>query len=201
MSRSPPGSSAEDETFLLEYRCHPLRPEPPSPTSPRGERSSIGATSLSAPGCAPVAEPHRVVLSTNSPAALKVGTQQLIPRSLAVSSRSKSSPSRPQSFGAAGSSREPLVPDPKRVSAPGLPQDSEVEEDGGGGALKRNLRNMSYRAAMKDAEPEPLNSISSLKPVSEDGSALPARSPGRSKVGVRLLWPSCSWVGIGATLL
>ncbi|XP_054250965.1 rho guanine nucleotide exchange factor 16 [Indicator indicator] len=175
MSGSPRGSSAEDETFLLEYRCHPLQLEPPSPMSPRGERSSIGATSLSAPGCAPQAEPHHVVLSTNSPAALKVGTQQLIPRSLAVSTKTKGSPSRHQSLGAAGSSQ-----DPKRLSAPSLCQDSEGEEEEDGvGVLKRNLRNMSYREAMKDAEPANYNS--SLKPLPEDGSALPARSPGRSK--------------------
>ncbi|NXN06574.1 ARHGG factor, partial [Indicator maculatus] len=120
-------------------------------------------------------EPHRVVLSTNSPAALKVGTQQLIPRSLAVSTKTKGSPSRHQSLGAAGSSQ-----DPKRMSAPSLRQDSEGEEEEDGvGALKRNLRNMSYREAMKDAEPA--NYSSSLKPLPEDGSALPARSPGRSK--------------------
>ncbi|XP_054031792.1 rho guanine nucleotide exchange factor 16 [Dryobates pubescens] len=182
MSGSPHGSSAEDETLLLEYRCHPPRPEPPSPTSPRGEHSSTGATSLPAPGCAPQAEPRRVVLSTDSPAALKVGTQQLIPRSLAVSTKSKGSPSRHRSLGAAGPSREPLGADPRRVSAPSLPQDEEEEEEEDGvGALKRNLRNMSYRVAVKDSELEPANCISSLKPLPEDGSALPARSPGRSK--------------------
>ncbi|NWV48631.1 ARHGG factor, partial [Daphoenositta chrysoptera] len=124
-------------------------------------------------------EPRRVILSTESPAALKVGTQQLIPKSLAVSSKPKNSPSRPQSFGA---SREPLSPDPKRAAVPVLALEAEDEDDGGG-ALKRNLRNMSYRAAMKGpgAEMEPPKVTPSLKPVSEDGSALPDRSPGRSK--------------------
>uniref|UniRef100_U3K4Q0 Rho guanine nucleotide exchange factor 16 n=1 Tax=Ficedula albicollis TaxID=59894 RepID=U3K4Q0_FICAL len=113
--------------------------------------------------------------------ALKVGTQQLIPKSLAVSSKPKSSPSRPQSFGA---SREPLSPEPKLAAVPVLdPEAEDEDEDDGGGALKRSLRNMSYRAAMKGlgAELEPAKAAASLKPVSEDGSALPNRSPGRSK--------------------
>lgn len=182
MSRSPPGSSVDDKTFFLEYRCHPVRPEPPSPTSPPGKCSfatAPAASSLPPVGSPTSAEPRRIVLSTDSPAALKVGTQQLIPKSLAVSTKTKNNPSRQQSVGA---SREPLSPDPKRAAVPGL--FLEVEDDGGG-ALKRNLRNMSYRAAMKGpgAEPEPANAVPSLKPVSEEGSALPARSPGRNKVG------------------
>ncbi|KFO76659.1 Rho guanine nucleotide exchange factor 16, partial [Cuculus canorus] len=125
-------------------------------------------------------EPRRIVLSTDSPAALKLGTQQLIPKSLAVSTKTKNTPFRHQSFGAAGSRREPLSPDPKRASIPSF--SVEVEDDDGG-TLKRNLRNMSYRAAMKgvDMDLELASTIPSLKPVSEDGSALPARSPGRNK--------------------
>lgn len=182
MSRSPPGSNVDDRTFILEYRCHPVRPEPPSLTSLPGRRSSSDAASLSAVGSPTLAEPHRIVLSTDSPAALKVGTQQMIPRSLAVSTKTKNNPSRPQSFGAAGSSWEPLGPDLKRASVPSLSLEAEVEDDGGG-TLKRNLRNMSYRAAMKDAEPETVNAVPSLKPTSEESSTLPARSPGRNKVG------------------
>ncbi|NXB77984.1 ARHGG factor, partial [Donacobius atricapilla] len=124
-------------------------------------------------------EPRRIILSTDSPAALKVGTQQLIPKSLAVSSKPKNCPSRHQSI---GPSREPLSPDPKRAAVPVLALEAEDEDDGGG-ALKRNLRNMSYRAAMKGpgAELEPAKAAPSLKPMPEDGSALPNRSPGRSK--------------------
>lgn len=185
MSRSPSGSSVDDKTLLLEYRCHPARSEPSSPTCVPGKRSSTtapGATPLSPLASPTSAEPRRIILSTESPAALKVGTQQLIPKSLAVSSKPKNSASRPQSFGA---SREPLSPDPKGVAVPMLALEAEDEDDGGG-ALKRNLRNMSYRAAMKGpgADLEPAKATSSLKPMSEDGSALPSRSPGRSKVGL-----------------
>ncbi|XP_054503880.2 rho guanine nucleotide exchange factor 16 [Agelaius phoeniceus] len=183
MSRGSSATSVDDKTLLLEYRCHPVRPEPSSPTrAPGGKLSPTtapSATPLSPLGSPTSAEPCRIVLSTHSPAALKVGTQQLIPKSLAVSSKPKNSPSRPQSFGA---SREPLSPDPKRAAVPMLALEGEDEDDGGG-ALKRNLRNMSYRAAMKGlgADVEPAKASPSLKPTSEDGSTLPDRSPGRSK--------------------
>ncbi|XP_027557880.1 rho guanine nucleotide exchange factor 16 isoform X2 [Neopelma chrysocephalum] len=195
MSRSPPGSSVDDKTLLLEYRCHPVRPDPPSLATSPGRHSSTrapDATPLSALGSPPSAEPRlgsppsadprRIILSTDSPAALKVGTQQLIPKSLAVSSKPKNSPSRHQSFAAPVASREPLSPDPKRAVVPVVSLEAEDEEDGGG-ALKRNLRNMSYRAAMKGlgAEPEPAKAVPSLKPLPEEGSALPDRSPGRNK--------------------
>ncbi|KAM8796316.1 rho guanine nucleotide exchange factor 16 [Eudromia elegans] len=149
MARSPPGSSVGDKSFSLVYRCHPEVPAPPP---------------------LPVAEPRRVVLSTESPAALKVGTQQLIPRSLAVCTRSKG-PSRPQG-------REPRGPEPGRPPAPGLPLclDMDMDEDSAG-SLKRSLRTTSYRAAMRSAGAEP----ATLQPVPEEGSAPPARSPGRSK--------------------
>uniref|UniRef100_A0A8C5JDP3 Rho guanine nucleotide exchange factor 16 n=1 Tax=Junco hyemalis TaxID=40217 RepID=A0A8C5JDP3_JUNHY len=182
MSRGSSATSVDDKTLLLEYRCHPVRPEPPSPTCSSGKLSPTtapSATPVSPLGSPTSAEPRRIVLSTHSPAALKVGTQQLIPKSLAVSSKPKNSPSRPQSF---AGSREPLSPDPKRAAVPVLALQAEDEDDGGG-ALKRNLRNMSYRAAMKGlgADMEPAKAPPSLKPVSEDGSALPDRSPGRSK--------------------
>lgn len=184
MSRSSSRSSVDDKTLLLEYRCHSVRPEPPSLSCAPGKNSSTTApkaTPLS-PLSSPIsADPRRIILSTDSPAALKVGTQQLIPKSLAVSSKPKNGPSRHQS---SGGSREPLSPDPKQAAIPMLAVEVEDEDDGGG-ALKRNLRNMSYRAAMKGpgAELEPAKAAPSLKPVSEDGSALPNRSPGRSKVG------------------
>ncbi|XP_074414653.1 rho guanine nucleotide exchange factor 16 [Zonotrichia albicollis] len=182
MSRGSSATSVDDKTLLLEYRCHPVRSEPPSPTRSSGKLSPTTApssTPVSPLGSPTSAEPRRIVLSTHSPAALKVGTQQLIPKSLAVSSKPKNSPSRPQSF---GGSREPLSPDPKRAAVPVLALQAEDEDDGGG-ALKRNLRNMSYRAAMKGlgADMEPAKAPPSLKPMSEDGSDLPDRSPGRSK--------------------
>ncbi|KAM6241123.1 rho guanine nucleotide exchange factor 16 [Porphyrio hochstetteri] len=184
MSQSPPGSSVDDKTFLLEYRCHPVRPEPPSPTSLPGKRSSTtvpDAAALSAMGSPTSLEPWRIVLSTDSPAALKMGTQQLIPRSLAVSTKTKNSSSRRQSLGAVGSSWEPLSPDPKRASVPSFSVEAELEDDGMG-AIKRNLRNQSYRAAMQGLDGDLGNTGPSLKPPSsEEGSAPTTRSPARNK--------------------
>lgn len=193
MSRSPPGSNVEDKPLLLEYRCHPLRQGPPTSTSPSGTRSPDSAP-LPAAGPFPLAEPRRIVLSTDSPAALKVGTQQLIPRSLAVSTKTKN-PSRHPSTGAAGSGQEPAWPDQKRASIPSISLEEEEDEEDGRGMLKRNLRNMSYRAAMKGlgTEPEPVAAVPSLKPVLEDGGASPARSPGRNKVGLCPLPPHFFW--------
>ncbi|XP_071622853.1 rho guanine nucleotide exchange factor 16 isoform X2 [Heliangelus exortis] len=181
MSRSPPGGSVDDKTFLLEYRCHPL--QPPSPKSPPGRHSSTTTTApTSLPAMGPLAQPRRIILSTESPAALKVGTQQLIPKSLAVCTKPKNNPTRHQSFGAAGPNREPLGPNPKLAAVP-REKEEEEEDDGGGGTLKRNLRNMSYRAAMKGlgTDLEPLTAVPSLEPLPEEGSALPAPNPSRSK--------------------
>lgn len=132
-----------------------------------------------------MADPRRIVLSTDSPAALKVGTQQLIPRSLAVSTKTKN-PTRNPSTGS--------VPDAaclgqKRTSVPSVTLQEDTEENGGG-MLKRNLRSMSYRAAMKGTgtEMEPVSTVPTLKPLLEEGSAPPARSPGRSKVGLVQGW-------------
>ncbi|XP_042687256.1 rho guanine nucleotide exchange factor 16 isoform X1 [Centrocercus urophasianus] len=171
MSRSPP--AAEDQTFLLEYRCHPLRSGPPAPTSPPGKRNPDSAMS-----CFPMAEPRRIVLSTDSPAALKVGTQQLIPRSLAVSTKTKNPTRNPST----GSIPDAACLGQKRTSVPSITLQEDTEEDGGG-MLKRNLRSMSYRAAMKGTgtEMEPVSTVPTLKPLLEEGSAPPARSPGRSK--------------------
>ncbi|XP_026547125.1 rho guanine nucleotide exchange factor 16 [Notechis scutatus] len=135
----------------------------------------------------PLATPRRIILSTKSPAALKVGTQQLIPRSLAEDPKSKL-PTRPQSFseGAAGG-REGLRGDPKRLSAPSLSLEDEPDDelDAVEGILKRNLRSMSYRAAMKGVrnggEPEVPPAVGVLKPMLGDAKAPAGRAPARNK--------------------
>ncbi|XP_025067878.1 rho guanine nucleotide exchange factor 16 isoform X2 [Alligator sinensis] len=178
-------SEGEDKVFLVE---HKFRSE--LHISPSGHRRSLlamdNASFSPQPSPSPSPSPsstdsRRIILSTESPAALKVGTQQMIPKSLAISSRPKA-PARHQSFATVPPNREIPRCDPKRMSAPSISLD-EVEFDAGG-MLKRNLRNMSYRAAMKvqggSEEPEPVRSIASLKPL-EEGSTQPAQSPGRTK--------------------
>ncbi|XP_072012427.1 rho guanine nucleotide exchange factor 16 [Engystomops pustulosus] len=125
---------------------------------------------------------HRIILSTESAAAQKLGTQQMIPKGLALASKTKVP--RHHSFAATTFSKEFARNDPKRVSAPDICLDSPEDEFEGGGSLKRNLRNQSYRAAMKgfrDDDYEPRKPVSTLKPVSEDPNAPPPKSPSRPK--------------------
>ncbi|XP_063291869.1 rho guanine nucleotide exchange factor 16 [Pelobates fuscus] len=134
------------------------------------------------PSPSPV-EANRVILSTESPAAHKLGTQQMIPKNLAIATKTKVP--RHHSFAATTFSKELARNDPKRLSAPDMNLDSPEDDVDNGGTLKRNLRNQSYRAAMKgfrtDDDDEPQKFVSTLKPLSEDSSTPPTRSPGRSK--------------------
>ncbi|XP_055750992.1 rho guanine nucleotide exchange factor 26-like isoform X2 [Salvelinus fontinalis] len=118
--------------------------DPPTPRSP-------SPADMSGPSLSP---PPSIVLSTHSAAALKMGTQQLIPKGLA--SLSKASPAGVQSHSMGGL----LGLDPTKRALRAL---SMVETgtffstDGGGegtdqddspGSLKRGLRSTSYRRAV-----------------------------------------------------
>ncbi|XP_037356210.1 rho guanine nucleotide exchange factor 16 [Talpa occidentalis] len=129
--------------------------------------------------------PWTVVLSTQSPAALKMGTQQLIPRSLAVSSKAKA-PARHQSFGAAVLSKEAARRAPRLHPAPSFSLDDMDVDTGPGGLLRRNLRNQSYRAAMKSlgspgSEGGPVRLTPKLQALAEEPSQPPARCPAKNK--------------------
>ncbi|XP_056651946.1 rho guanine nucleotide exchange factor 16-like [Monodelphis domestica] len=187
MSQRHSDSSLDEKSKLLGYRLHSeLRLDEaghPVPGLP-GPRSSLKAMENAAfQGGPPPAEPHHVVLSTESPAALKVGTQQLIPKSLAVSSKAKT-PTRHQSF-AVSVPKEAPQRDPKRLSAPGFSFDDLDVDVTSGGMLKRNLRNQSYRAAMKGfrtpAEPKPM---ATLRALAEEPVQGRARSPARNKLNL-----------------
>ncbi|XP_052034287.1 rho guanine nucleotide exchange factor 16 [Apodemus sylvaticus] len=146
----------------------PLPPSPPPPT-------------LMPPGDV---EPQPIILSTQSPAALKMGTQQLIPKSLAVASKPKTkSPARHQSFGAAVLSKEAARRNPQLFSAPTFSQDDMDIDMVTTGNLKRNLRNQSYRAAMKGLGPPSSKGDSvqlgpKLQALAEEP---PARCPAKNK--------------------
>ncbi|XP_070615200.1 rho guanine nucleotide exchange factor 16 isoform X2 [Erythrolamprus reginae] len=181
-------------TGLLGDKGLLLDPQPLSNNGMSPCDKSPSVTSLE--DASPLAEsspvfpnPRRIVLSTESPAALKVGTQQLIPRCLAEEAKSKL-PARPQSFSdGSARGRDRVRHDPKRLSAPSFSLEDEAEDeldDASEGTLKRNLRSMSYRAAMKGlrngGEPEPLATMGSLKPVLEDAKApQPVQVPARNK--------------------
>ncbi|KAJ8400702.1 hypothetical protein AAFF_G00394710 [Aldrovandia affinis] len=129
------------------------------------------------------------VLSTQSQAALKLGTQQLIPRNLAVASRSKTRHhttviTLPVAL---------ETPKDKRVSAPAPDLSWEdYDSEGEGFSLRRNRRNKSYRAAVKSLNPAAMagaQGAATLRPVREERapspqprrSPQPTRSPRRSK--------------------
>ncbi|XP_005404208.1 PREDICTED: rho guanine nucleotide exchange factor 16 [Chinchilla lanigera] len=195
MSQRHSDSSLEER--LLEYRFHselqldangnPKSKLPITRGSLRSKTNAAFEPESLAPPPSPTEdrEPRGIVLSTQSPAALKMGTQQLIPRSLAVASKAKT-PIRHQSFGAATLSKEAARRDPQLLSAPGFSLDDMDMDMGPAGALSRNRRNQSYRAAMKG-----LGSLSSrgdssqltpkLQTLAEEPSQPPAQCPAKNK--------------------
>lgn len=124
--------------------------------------------------------PQKVVLSTQSPAALKTGTHQLIPKNLAAGSRPKHRyHTTVVTFPIGlehGSTRTRHSTQGSDVSW------EDYDSDGDGFALRRNRRNKSYRAAVTSLDIEAMaegkGSASTLKPVKE--SRAPSPSPGRS---------------------
>ncbi|XP_053776361.1 rho guanine nucleotide exchange factor 16 isoform X1 [Desmodus rotundus] len=130
-------------------------------------------------------ELRTVVLSTDSPAALKMGTEQLIPRSLAVSSKAKT-PGRHQSFGAAVLSKEAARRDLQLHPAPSFSLDDMDLDVGPGGTLARNLRSQSYRAAMRGLR-TPGGKVGAvhlspkLQALAEEATQPPARHPAKNK--------------------
>ncbi|XP_077747635.1 rho guanine nucleotide exchange factor 16 isoform X1 [Canis aureus] len=202
MSQRHSDSSLEEK--LLEYRFHSeLRLDAkgnPASGLPM-VRGSLQVVRDNAPfqvdtsGPPPLSpkdqESRTVILSTQSPAALKMGTQQLIPRSLAVSSKAKT-PARHQSFGAAVLSKEAARRDPQLLSAPSFSLDDMDVDMGSEGALRRNLRNRSYRAAMKglgapsgDRGPSQLSP--KLQALAEEPSQPSARGPAKNKFAQKTL--------------
>lgn len=192
MAQRRPDSALEEQ--LLEGRFHSeLRldaqgnPEPRLPlvrSPPQGRSNAVFQpdTPEPPPASPEPREPRTVILSTQSPAALKLGTAQLIPRSLAVSSKAKA-PTRHQSFGAAVLSKEAARREPRLLAAPSFSLDDMDMDMGPGGALSRNLRSQSYRAAMKGlgGEVAPVQLSPKLHALAEESAQPPARPSPRNK--------------------
>ncbi|XP_036207435.1 rho guanine nucleotide exchange factor 16 [Myotis myotis] len=189
MARRRPDSALEEQ--LLEGRFHSeLRldaqgnPEPRLPlvrSPPQGRSNAVFQPDTPEPQPASP-EPRTVILSTQSPAALKLGTAQLIPRSLAVSSKAKA-PARHQSFGAAVLSKEAARREPRLLAAPSFSLDDMDMDTGPGGVLSRNLRSQSYRAAMKGlgGEVAPVQLSPKLHALAEESAQPPARPSPKNK--------------------
>ncbi|KAM6929840.1 rho guanine nucleotide exchange factor 16 [Lycodopsis pacificus] len=129
--------------------------------------------------------PERVVLSTQSPAARKVGKHQLIPKNLA---------SRPKirhhttvvTFPVGLENASSVTRSRHSTQGPDVSWE-DYDSDGDGFALRSNRRNKSYRAAVTSLDIEAMVSrqgaADTLKPVRE-GRAVspgPGRSPGRKR--------------------
>ncbi|XP_077370679.1 rho guanine nucleotide exchange factor 16 [Festucalex cinctus] len=131
--------------------------------------------------------PQQLILSTQSAAALKLGTQQIIPMNLAVASRPKNRHHTTVvtfPVGLENSSNGSRI----RHSAQGPDVSWEdYDSDGDGFALRRNRRNKSYRAAVTSLDIEAMargkGAGNTLKPVKEGRASSPgaARSPGRKR--------------------
>lgn len=129
----------------------------------------------------------QVVLSTQSPAALKVGTQQLIPKNLAMVGRPKNRHhTTVVTFPVGLENSSSGIRSRHSAQGPDVSWE-DYDSDGDGFALRRNRRNKSYRAAVTSLDFESMaegqGSTAQLKPVREDRSTSPnpARSPGRKR--------------------
>ncbi|XP_068935698.1 rho guanine nucleotide exchange factor 16 isoform X2 [Petaurus breviceps papuanus] len=180
MSQRYSDGSLDEKSKLLEYRLHSeLRLDEDGNPVPGLPRSRSSLRSMEAER--PAGDPHPVILSTESPAALKVGTQQLIPKSLAVSTKAKT-PTRHQSFALSMLSKDHAQQSLKRMSVPSFSWDDLDMDVTSEGMLKRNLRNQSYRAAMKGfRSPAEAKPVATLKPLAEESAQGRARSPARNK--------------------
>uniref|UniRef100_A0A8C4GK76 Rho guanine nucleotide exchange factor (GEF) 16 n=1 Tax=Dicentrarchus labrax TaxID=13489 RepID=A0A8C4GK76_DICLA len=131
--------------------------------------------------------PQQVVLSTQSPAALKAGTRQVIPKNLAVASRPRhrhhttvvTFPLGLENSISGGRTRH-------STQGPDVSWE-DYDSDGDGFALRRNRRNKSYREAVTSLDIEAMVTgqvpVATLKPVREDRTPSPgsARSPARKR--------------------
>uniref|UniRef100_A0AAR2JWI4 Rho guanine nucleotide exchange factor (GEF) 16 n=1 Tax=Pygocentrus nattereri TaxID=42514 RepID=A0AAR2JWI4_PYGNA len=120
-----------------------------------------------------------VVLSTQSEAARKRGIQQLIPKNLAVSSR-------PKNRHHTTVVTMPVVLEAQKniqrfSLAPDISWEDYDSDEGDGFSMRRNRRNMSYRAAVTSLDRDISNKQDLLQPVAEERapSPKPASSPGR----------------------
>lgn len=131
--------------------------------------------------------PKSVILSTQSPVSRKVGTNQLIPRNLATSSRPKNRHhTTVVTFPVGLELSKSGTGSKSRHSAQGSEVSwDEYDSDGEGFALRRNRRNKSYRAAVTSLEVGFASKSNSnrLEPVKERRapSPSPSRSPGRKR--------------------
>uniref|UniRef100_A0A8B9RE79 Rho guanine nucleotide exchange factor 16 n=1 Tax=Astyanax mexicanus TaxID=7994 RepID=A0A8B9RE79_ASTMX len=163
--RHSQGSMGDQSPLMLEERLSQLHVN-------NQPGRSLSNTDLSQPE-----ETNRtpVVLSTKSDAACKLGTHQLIPKNLAVSSRPKNR------------HHTTVVTLPVRLEAQKSTQRlshnpeiswEDYDSDGDDGfSMRRNRRNKSYRAAVPYFESDTSFNKDLLQPVSEERTPSPKPAP------------------------
>ncbi|XP_006637567.2 rho guanine nucleotide exchange factor 26 isoform X1 [Lepisosteus oculatus] len=192
---APSASPSPSASLAAPSCCPPGSPEKEgdrSPVSPPGERQVLHRASSGAAQDSPTSP--AVVLSTHSPAALKMGTQQLIPKGLASEVKL-----------AKGHSHSLLEPTKRALRALSLVEMGSGalfgvgDADGGGdpdlespGTLRRGLRSTSYRRAVVSgidadagapASPLRANHLSqpNLRAVEEDKERFSTLGKGKKK--------------------
>ncbi|XP_031459593.1 rho guanine nucleotide exchange factor 26 [Phasianus colchicus] len=151
-SEPPAGLLALLSSASLGFVANGAFPAPggPPPRGARGEAEGTSRAMTPERGVAPPAplpEQPAVTLSTHSPAALKVGTQQIIPRSLASDSKATHKGGGHHSADAG----RRLLKARSMVESPGVPLGADEETEGepdSPGVLRRGLRSTSYRRAV-----------------------------------------------------
>lgn len=185
MSRSQSDSGMGDQAPIMLESHFSTELNITEPGDECRQSQSSPTPQAEAPGPQEDEVDRRVVLSTQSPAALKIGTHQLIPKNLAVASRPKNRHHTTVVTFPVG--LENSVSGTRSRHSTQGPDASweDYDSDGGGFASRNNRRNKSYRAAVTsldiDAMTAGRGAAATLKPVSEDRAASPgpARSPGR----------------------
>lgn len=119
----------------------------------------------------PVDERRTVVLSTQSNAARKLGTQQLIPKNLAVTSRPKNR------------HHTTVVTLPVSLQATDISWEDYDSDVGDGLSLRRNRRNQSYRAAVTSLNLDALPSELQTETMALDSEAKAANQKQAHKSG------------------
>ncbi|KAJ8257669.1 hypothetical protein GJAV_G00188410 [Gymnothorax javanicus] len=162
----------------LQQDCH---------LEPKGEhcglsQGTVSGVEISVALPCTMKEPREVVLSTQSQAALKLGSQQLIPKNLAVASRTRTR--HHTALGIVPTARAPCADDP-----PGTRSEvswEDYDSDGEGVSIRRNRRNKSYRAAVTNLETRVLpasKAKTSLSALSEEAPPSPESMPCPRPVG------------------
>uniref|UniRef100_A0A3B5M6A3 Rho guanine nucleotide exchange factor 26 n=1 Tax=Xiphophorus couchianus TaxID=32473 RepID=A0A3B5M6A3_9TELE len=186
-SQSSASSSSSPGYGTLTPSHNPPTPRSPSPadrgnslqsqtTSPASSYDTLYASSSSSsfstsPSLSPTASPcPTIVLSTNSPAALKMGTQQLIPKGLACGIRqTKAPPTGTQRLGLDHSKRAmkvlSMVEAGGYFSTGGGHTEEAEGENESPGALRRGLRSTSYRRAVVSEVDKDVSSVELKMPL------------------------------------